>query len=387
MQRDEHANVLETTLKRFHPALWEVEYLHWALINSESLTDVVLVGDSISCKLMEVRLNQKNIYPIGKEYLDEEVCSCEYPKNATFLITLQDFPGELNEYKATRKKLALKRITRVSVIREFSSGFALGAEKAIVEKDVIRNAYNLLADTNSKNRLLRFLSQINNPYHWNMDICSDNFGIPDPKRYLPECEWRDDLPLPALNERSLLVYCSNRDWNNNDPFLKWSQHYTTSLFCLPDRLFRMKFIEYIRKNELRTKNLFVLDKMLASSSRSVTYNKHAFSGGTPLLYQAERALAKGIPIDTLVSHSRLGTLVLSVDDEFDDIILGAQNSILSDKPTIIIQGFSLADQLWNSISKIANLLPNYSISLFRYATENIIQGYSIFLRWKESKNV
>lgn len=386
MQINDRFDILEKQFYNLHPALWEVTYLHWAHISPESLADVVLVGDRVSCKLMELRLKQKGICPIGEVYLDNEDSCCDYSEKVTFLMTLQDFPGELARYIQIRGKLISKNINQVSVIRDFSSGFALGTEKLISEKNNIRYAYAMLDGVDSKRRLISFLSQINKPYHWNMDMRADNFGIPDHNQYRPECEWADILPMPPQNDKSLLIYCSSRDWNDNDPYLNWSQFYSSSMFFLPDKLYRMKFIEFIRKNKFKSENLFISKKMLYRSCCSFTCHKRAFSGGTPLLYPARDILVEGISIDAIAPRPKLGTLVLAVDDAFEDIILGAQDSISSDKPIIIIQGFSQADQLWNSVCKIPNLLPGYSISLYRYATENITQGYSIFLRWKEHKN-
>lgn len=386
MQINDRFDILEKQFYNLHPALWDVTYLHWAHISPESLADVVLVGDRVSCKLMELRLKQKGICPIGEVYLDNEDSCCDYSEKVTFLMTLQDFPGELARYIQIRGKLISKNINQVSVIRDFSSGFALGTEKLISEKNNIRYAYAMLDGVDSKRRLISFLSQINKPYHWNMDMRADNFGIPDHNQYRPECEWADILPMPPQNDKSLLIYCSSRDWNDNDPYLNWSQFYSSSMFFLPDKLYRMKFIEFIRKNKFKSENLFISKKMLYRSCCSFTCHKRAFSGGTPLLYPARDILVEGISIDAIAPRPKLGTLVLAVDDAFEDIILGAQDSISSDKPIIIIQGFSQADQLWNSVCKIPNLLPGYSISLYRYATENITQGYSIFLRWKEHKN-
>ena len=386
MQINDRFDILEKQFYNLHPALWDVTYMHWAHISPESLADVVLVGDRVSCKLMELRLKQKGICPIGEVYLDNEDSCCDYSEKVTFLMTLQDFPGELARYIQIRGKLISKNINQVSVIRDFSSGFALGTEKLISEKNNIRYAYAMLDGVDSKRRLISFLSQINKPYHWNMDMRADNFGIPDHNQYRPECEWADILPMPPQNDKSLLIYCSSRDWNDNDPYLNWSQFYSSSMFFLPDKLYRMKFIEFIRKNKFKSENLFISKKMLYRSCCSFTCHKRAFSGGTPLLYPARDILVEGISIDAIAPRPKLGTLVLAVDDAFEDIILGAQDSISSDKPIIIIQGFSQADQLWNSVCKIPNLLPGYSISLYRYATENITQGYSIFLRWKEHKN-
>lgn len=383
MQIDEQIDILEKQFHNLHPALWEVTYLHWTQISSESLTDVVLVGDRVSCKLMELRLSQKGICPIGEVYLDNEYSCCDYSEKVTFLMTLQDFPGELARYVHVREKLMDRNINQVSVIHDFSSGFALGAEKLIPEKNNIRYAYEMLDGMDSKRRLLSFLSQINKPYHWNMDMRAENFGIPDSNQYKPEHEWVDILPLPPQNDKALLIYCSSKEWNDNDPYLNWSQFYPSSMFFLPDKLYRMKFIEFIRKNKLKSEKLFISKKMLYRSCGSFTFHKRAFSGGTPLLYQVQDIPVEGISIDAISPRPKLGSLVLAVDDAFEDIILGAQDSISSDKPVIIIQGFSQADQLWNSVCKIPNLLPGYSISLYRYATENITQGYSILLRWKE----
>lgn len=383
MQIDEQINMLEKQFQNLHPALWEVTYLHWTQISSESLTDVVLVGDRVSCKLMKLRLSQKGICPIGEVYLDNEYSCCDYSEKVTFLMTLQDFPGELLSYIQVREKLIARNIHQVSVIRDFSSAFALGAENLISEKKSIRFAYEILDGMDSKRHLIRFISQINKPYHWNMDMRADNFGIPDSNQYRPEHEWVDILPMPPQNGKSLLIYCSSKEWNDNDPYLNWSQFYPLSMFFLPDKLYRMKFIEFIRKNKLKSENLFISRKMLYHSCCFFTCQKRAFSGGTPLLYQEQDVLVEGISIDAIAPRPPIGILVLAVDDAFEDIILGARSSISSDKPIIIIQGFSRADQLWNSVCKIPNLLPGYSVSLYRYATENITQGYSIFLKWKE----
>ena len=383
MQIDEQIDILEKQFHNFHPALWEVSYLHWAQISPESLTDVVLVGDRVSCKLMELRLRQKGICPIGEVYLDNDNSCCAYSDKVTFLMTLQDFPGELSRYIQVRDKLIACNINHVSVIHDFSSGFALGAEKLISEKNNIRCAYKMLDGIDSKWRLINFLSQINEPYHWNMDMRAENFGIPDPNRYKPEHEWVDILPMPPKNENTLLIYCSSKEWNDNDPYLNWSQFYSMSMFFLPDMLHRVKFIEFMQKNKLKSKKLYISKKMLYRSCSTFTCHKREFSGGTPLVYQDQDILLEGISIDAISPRPKLGTLVLAVDDEFEDIILGAQDSISADKPMIIIQGFTQADQLWNSVCKIPNLLPGYSISLYRYATENITQGYSIFLKWKE----
>lgn len=386
MQIDGKNDILEEQFHMLHPALWEVTYLHWILVSPESLANVVLVGDRISCKLMELRLSQKGISPIGEVYLDDECPNINYPSKVTFLMTLQDFPGELAGYIKTRKKLRAKSINRISVIRDFSSGFALGAEKIYSEKREIRRAYEILDGTNSKHRFIRFLSQINKPYHWNMDMRADNFGIPDPNRYMPKCEWADDLPIPPQNENSLLIYCSSRYWNDNDPYLNWSRFYPMSMFFLPHQLYRMKFVEFIRKNKINAESLYLSKKMLYHSCTSFICHSRAFSGGTPLLYQEQNVLVNGISIDAISPRPKLGALVLAVDDAFEDIIMGARESISADKPTIIIQGFSQANQLWISICKIPDILPGYFVSLYRYATESITDGYSIFLRWRENEN-
>jgi len=392
----EDINKLAAFYNRIHPALHSKNILFWHQIKKTKFDrPILLYGNPVSCELLIQRLNTCGIHPTGvilsegtalniKEIpvlVDNEIK--DRIGKSILLVTLQDYPGTVENYLSVEKQLKKLGCEKPYVIHEFSSGFALGAENLVDQQHYVEQAYDLLKDKTSRSCYLAFLEHINRPYHWNMDIRSENFGIPDNKRYEQSGEWEFE-PIPFINlKESLLLHSCTTDWNKNDPFIRLSKFAQKAVFLNPHDLYRMKLRELLSREMLDTvKNTAVLNNILWEQSGLIQIEKEQYAGGTPLSYSVQTITINALTVDDLMRQmptEKLGLIVLDMNSDYMKAIHGATITIEKDNPTIAVCGFKSAEKLWKSIVHLYESFPTWSIKLRRYPCENVIMGHIIYL--------
>ena len=385
-------NRLAEIWESWHPALKEVNYIHWCDLEKAPYNrSVILCGTEIACALMKKRFEMISIQPAGYLYFDpysrEKVeqntrIVLNYGKkwdNLIYVVALQDFPGDEKNYTRIRDYLFTVGIRELYVIHDFSASFAMGAECVWKERQMIEKAFRNLSDDKSRERLVSFLKTINKPFHWNMDIKKENFGIPDPNRYGLTSEWEDLVAPSEVTTNSRMIFCGLH-WNNSTPFFNWSSFFDYSLYMLPDQLCRLKFRQYIGKNKQQEK-IGIISECPSNNHKGVYLEKEQFTGGTPIKYKTRMVFYNTVTIDSVAREIGGNTnyIIIDMDMGFIEALGGALQVIKSVHPIIMVTGFSRANMLWSSINYLSATFPNYSLNLLRFATENILQGYVIQL--------
>lgn len=389
---------LDEIYRGIHPALGSIGTLHWnSIVDKTPATPLVLYGDTVSCELFRQRFENNNI-PVAGIILHggktaESVITPEGPEviqtlpdDAIVIVTLRDYPRDIELYYAVKSQLKEYGVIKPYVIHEFCSGFALNADKLISERDRVIQAFSLLLASSSRECFQEYIKNAATPYHWNMDITNELFGIEDTHRPT-EKVWTHGEYDPVLSDDGCVVYCNTREFHCGDPRLKLLRTSRNSFMFYPNPISRLKLREYLSAQEC-TDGVLVLDRMLWNREGLETVVFKGYSGGTPLSYAGKKHVIHTMTVDglmELLKELRLDLLVLDLDEDFVNVLEGAETVLHSDHPTIIINGFSKVDQLWNSIIKLNEMLPHYRMSLHRYPSANILEGHSIILEYGKEK--
>jgi hypothetical protein len=382
---------LEKFYRNIHPALKDVGilYLHELKNGHKNNSPLFLLGDEHSCELFKERLNHYHIQVEGfiiisvdmttsKMLLNNGECIKELPLGAIVVVTFQDYPGNIKLFQKVQRVIIYLNITRPYIIHDFSSGFAVGAEHIVNDKEYITEVYNFLSDS-SKDCFCSFLEHITTPYRWNMDIKSVNYGIPDKFKVENGNMTFEQYVYPKLEE-GYVLFCDCTEFRKTDP--KWRLiSKSKCIIFSPNYLVRLRLREYFDLCGINYNVPIVISALWDSNgSEKISFSK--YTGGTPLLYERYDSQVSVTTVDTVMESlrdERLQLIILDMDDNYQRAINGARNTITRNHPVIIIKGFSHADYLWNAIRWIKFNLPQYSVSLTRFPSDNILQGHSIVL--------
>lgn len=391
------SSLIDSIYSGLHPALGSVEILYWhELKKSHNQMSLFLYGDSYSCRLFVEWFKPYGIAVEGIILSEPKATSgdqWDIPvftpdtwnksqwENSAVVVTLRDFPGNIDLYHAEMDKLGKMGVSRPYIIHDFSSGFALGAEKIVESRMQIENAINCLEDEDSKQCFIAFLQHLNVPHHWNMDITAETFGIPDPKRTMVS-EWEDPCDCSVSSE-SVILFCNTVEWHGHDPKLALIKYCKDCILFFPHSLARLKLREYIGCGRVVNAPI-ILSSALWDSDGEKTFHVPCITGGTPLSYESKVAEYKTVTVDSVMAATGKfpDLIVLDMDNAFPAAIHGAHASILAHHPSIAVNGFSRAHFLWNAVNELHRLLPHYSIYLRRYPSENPMEGHTIFLKYE-----
>ena len=376
------SNFFNSFYERLHPAIGKIGIFEWDNLKAGDInTPLYLWGDDISCELFRQRFKANNIKYEGiiNSGFGDNLNSL--PEGATVIVTLKDFPSDITLYYNVSSQLAKIGIKKPYIIRDFSSGFALGSEHVVRDRNKIESSYWILGDEDSKACFEAFLENSVVPYHWNMDITADVFGIPDP--YRPDNhKWNYGDLDNNIAEKSFVLFCITGEFKRNDPNYELLNTHSNCVVLCPDSLSRLRMRECFN-HALVEHGIPIIDKTLWDSDKTVYYQRYKWHGGTPLYYSGKSVRAQGIALDRLVACSKgmdVSLLILNMNEDYIHALRGAKTYILNNRVEVRILGFHTADCLWNAITRINTEFPEKDILLRRYFSENPLEGHCIVIK-------
>lgn len=355
-----------------HPAIGNVGVLTLNEIKSDAFNKkIALLGNDVDNGLFAQRL---------KEYGIEQKSLAELSDECIVVCTAEDFPRDKEVFFKMINEANSIGINKLYCIHEFSSGFCLGAEKVVTDRKHVFDAYEILQDDISKECFLHFLKWVSTPYHWNMDMKEDTFGISDKKRYGNSYEF-DDSDLCDFWGKNVIL-CNSDEWKKNDKTINKCAHASSLYLFFPKDEDRIKLFEQINSSEEGFKDNYFVYRSILSNIDDISEKKFfRFSGGSPLEMPPIFKTVRSICADDFFEdcHSSIDAIVLDMGYEFTKAIHGANGIIGKYNPIIVIKGFNRADYLWDAILWSNKNFPNKKISLRRNEVENIINGYEIII--------
>ena len=385
---------IEDIWNELHPAIGQIDILHWHELKKNKIENIYFLGSDYDCSLFEERFSQYGIDYAGKllvsPNLKVEAILGKHGEpirkiksNATVIVVMPDYPSNPLLYESIKNIIDGCDLGRPHVIHEFSSGFALGTEKIIADRSIIEKAYGVLCDEKSKTIFFRTLRNITLPYHWNMDIKEQNYGIRDPKRYPYGGDICDEL-LINIDSEKYVLHCCSMELKKNDPMIVFTlRHKNAVLFC-PNMTTRLRLREFMamKKNDFDPP---LLDSILWNSNGNTTISIMKYSGGTPLIYEKKLHAVETLTVDDISKSLRgkqIGLISLDMGLDYRKALQASCSTVEKDKPFIVIQGFKKINELWETIVWIHTNFVYYDIFLFRYETDNINEGHLIVLKPK-----
>lgn len=377
---------LERYFELIPEAINLTRWINWCDVKSILfMKKIILLGSTVANALMKQRLADKGIDVFDEIDIFDSTLLEDWLKkyrdiiieeNLFFLVPEQEYPANELIYLNVKRIFNLLGEKRINAIRDFSSGFPLGAEDILNDKTLIQNVFTVLKDDISKICFTEYLYTAISNYHWNMDIKENNFGIADKKSY----EKRKNYILSTedfdkyVRGRNFL-FCSTRDWDKNNPIFS-SASYKYLLFLFPIRLSRMKLHELY---DYESDSINICDCILSDKDGEKIVDIRKYSGGTPLEYLVTKVKVNTCSIESISKRTfrNYDTIMIEMGDEFEDVLIESYVEILNNNTTLIVCGFGRVSELWKSISIVNKYLKDYVISLRRYETENIISGYLI----------
>lgn len=382
---------IDTILDNINPATYNINILHWCELTAQSNYDnIVLFGNEIDNKLFSQRLAKYSI-PIFQQIdysLSENNDSFEHYIDLSkyiVIVTFRDFPGNQFVYDSVMEELKKYNVYKPYIIHDFSAGFALGAELINEEKREIKEAYQHLADEESKHLFLTTLKKATQPYGWNMDFNNENFGVPD-KKIENIDNIVDDISELKCDNLKTVLYCTTQDINNNSTALKMLTNCAGLIMFIPNNITRRRFREYLL-HQNNTTHFPILNNILWSETKIFNYKHEMYTGGTPLRYKKVSEKISAITTDEFVETnniSNISCIVADMNSDFLYLLNGASRTIYKQQPDIIIIGFHEINSLWRAINCLHKKYgENYSIYLNREPRENVLEGHILNLKRKE----
>lgn len=377
-----------------HPAIGNIDILHWHELKKNKIENIFFLGTDYDCSLFEERFRQYRIDYCGKilvspDFQIEAILDDagepirEVKSNAKLIIAMPDYPSDVVLYERIKSIMDGYDLGRPHVIHEFSSGFALGTEKIIADRNIIEKAYSALCDQKSKTTFTTTLRSITFPYHWNMDIKEQNYGIRDPKRYPHSGDWCDEL-LINIDLEKYVLHCCSKELKKSDPMIVFTLIRKNAVVFCPNFTTRLRLREFMTVKELNH-NVPLLDSILWDTNGNTTIPIMKYTGGTPLIYDQELRVVETVAVDNisqLLEGEQIGLISLDMGLEYRNALQGSCCTIEKHKPLIVIQGFKRINELWETIVWIHTNFVFYDIFMYRYETDNINEGHLIVLKPK-----
>lgn len=390
---------IDDILENLHPAIGQIDILYWHEIKKNKYSNIYFLGTDLDCALFQERFNIYKIDYAGTLIVSKDLEFCGifdkygnqnshmelYP---TIIVTMPDYPQDIFLYKRLQEILYTCGIKRPCIIHEFSAGFALGAELMAKDKTKIYEAYNNLLDENSKNCFYKMLKTVSIPYHWNMDLKEHNYGIRDPKRYSYKDE--DDLFKQLegdIKTEQFVLICCATELKKNDPIISYSLKHKKSMLFLPRSIARLRVREFFEQ-QMCQYTVPILGNILWNSCGNINISMMKYTGGTPLAYEKKKYNIDAVTIKAIsdsLGNEKIGLISLDMGLEFKKAIDGGIDVIENDNPIVLIQGFKMINELWETIIWCHTRLVRYNISLFRYETDNVCEGHVVVLKPKGDK--
>ena len=376
---------VDAMYRKMHPAIGNIGILYWHEICSGSETAPLYIwGDQNSCELFVQRFENNGVSYAGVVTQDQKL-SFQFTEDAKVVVALRQFPGDRKLYSSVIRQLNHLGVHIPYTIHEFSSGFPLGSERLISDRESIENAYSILEDDVSRNCYLHFLKKCTTPYYWNMDFSEESFGIPNPRMGSMREDEFWDSSLSEVTCDDYVFFCMLNEFHAHDPNLQLLlTHDRCVVFC-PDTLARMRLREWLLKRG-HSLEIPIIDSALWDYPGSDSYWRTQWSGGTPIAYPPQEKKIRTDAVDRTVSmiqEGKLKLLLLSMEDLYERALTGAKKTIASHATVIMVNGFHRADLLWSAINDLHQAFPEQQLLLRQYQTENILEGFYIILKTKE----
>lgn len=390
---------MKSTLNRYyeklHPAIGRYKILHWHEIKAFHSHKIYFLGTEHDCKLFEERFDVYGIPYIGEilvtkdiEYIEKKdfegsSAAAESPNEPIVIITIPDYPADIDTYEKVQGVLKLFSIDVPCVIHEFSAGFALGSESIKADRGLIEKTMEILADNESKNCFLQTLSVLNIPFHWNMDIKEQNYGIFDTKMEKVTSYKKVSLNF-FLNMNGYLIVCNSMELKKGDPCIKEMINHPKSVLYLPNYFTRLRAREFFSYQQ-KSYKLPIFDSILWDRYGEDRISVMKCTGGTPLDYEKKYQIVETVTIDIVskkLKGERISVIVLDMDVYYKRALAGAKYTIIENSPVIVVQGFKKISELWNAILWCYKQFQEYDICLYRYDADNINEGHMIILKPK-----
>jgi len=376
---------IDAIYQHMHPAIGKIGILYWhEICSGGEAAPLYIWGDKNSCELFVQRFDNNGISYAGVVTSDRE-SGFRFPEDAKVIVALRQFPGDRELFSSVIQQLSYLGVHIPYTIHEFSSGFPLGSERLISDRDSVENAYSILEDDISRSCYLRFLKNCTMPYFWNMDFSEESFGIPNPRI---ESVRKNQFWEASLSERvcdDYVFFCILNEFHAHDP--NWQllmTHDRCIVFC-PDPLTRTRLREWLLKRE-HSLEIPIINAALWDHSGSDFYRRAQWSGGTPIDYPTQERKIRTDSVDRLVStiqDGRLKLLLLSMEDLYGKALTGAKKTIAFHDTEIWVSGFHRTDLLWSAINDLHRAFPERLLLLRQYQTENALEGFYIILKTKE----
>lgn len=376
---------IDVIYRQMHPAIGKIGILYWHEICSGSeAAPLYIWGDQNSCELFIQRFENNDVSYAGVVTRDRE-SGFRFPKDAKVVVALRQFPGDRQAYSDVIRQLDNLGVHIPYTIHEFSSGFPLGSERLISDRDSVENAYSILEDDVSRNCFIHFLKKCTTPYYWNMDFSEESFGIPDPRMgSVREGKfWESSLSEVARD--NYVFFCILNEFHAHDPNLQLLMTHDRCIVFCPEPLARIRLREWLLKRE-HSLEIPIIDAALWDRPGSDSCRRTQWSGGTPIAYPTQERTIRTDSVDRLVSTIRDGKLkllLLSMEDLYGKALTGAQKTIALHDTAIMVSGFHRADLLWSAINDLHRAFPERQLLLRHYQTENTLEGFYIILKTKE----
>lgn len=388
-------NTLNEYYEKLHPAIGRYKILHWHEIKAFHSPNFCFLGTEHDCKLFEERFDIYGIPYIGEILVTKDI---EYVEKTNFegssavteslnepivIITIPDYPADIDIYEKVQGVLKLFNIDMPYVIHEFSAGFVLGSESIKSDRGLIEKTMEILADNESRNCFLQTLSVLNTPFHWNMDIKEQNYGIFDAKT--KEVTSYKEVSLNFFsNMNGYLIVCNSMELKKGDPCIDEMIKHPKSVLYLPNYFTRLRAREFLSYQH-KSYKLPILDSILWDRCGKDKISVMKCTGGTPLDYEKEIQIVETVTIDNVskkLKGERISVIVLDMDVYYKRALAGAKDTITENSPVIVVQGFKKISELWNAILWCYKQFQEYDVCLYRYEADNVNEGHMIILKPK-----
>lgn len=171
---------LERYFELIPEAINLTRWINWCDVKSILfMKKIILLGSTVANALMKQRLADKGIDVFDEIDIFDSTLLEDWLKkyrdiiieeNLFFLVPEQEYPANELIYLNVKRIFNLLGEKRINAIRDFSSGFPLGAEDILNDKTLIQNVFTVLKDDISKICFTEYLYTAISNYHWNMDI-------------------------------------------------------------------------------------------------------------------------------------------------------------------------------------------------------------------------